>query len=86
MKTPPDSYLIFREELQKQKAENLRLKKAYDDELSHLSDELRELREQITAQRSMMETTVDYAIRLEKELAHLKKQVKETSNTNRSYH
>ncbi|MEL6536077.1 MAG: hypothetical protein AAFQ98_11725 [Bacteroidota bacterium] len=86
MKTPPDSYLIFREELQKQKAENQRLKKEYEEELSHLSDELSELREQISAQRSMMETTVDYAIRLERELDKLKHQVKNNSNSNRSYH
>ena len=86
MKSPPEAYLIFKEELQKQKEENRKLKEVYEQKLGDFSEELCVLREQITAQRTMLETTVEYAMRLEKELVETKKNLKAAINPNRSYH
>ena len=86
MKTPPESYLIFREELAKEKAEKQRLRKEYEATLDELTGELNYLREQIAAQHTMIETAVAYATRLEKEIFTLKQQVQETTSPNRSYH
>lgn len=85
-KTPPESYLIFREELLKAKEENRRLKEEYEARLTEFSGELSYLREQISAQQSMIKTTVEYAVRLEEEMETLKGKVQTAADPNRSYH
>lgn len=86
MKTPPEAFLIFKEELQKQKEENKRLRDFYDGKLSDLTEEILLLRERISSQRGMLENTVEYAMRLEEEVKELRNQMKEDTNPNRSYH
>lgn len=75
MKTPPEAYLIFREELKKGEIERLRLRSEYTTKIRDMNQELAYLKEQITAQQSMMQTTVAYATRLEEELDELRQQI-----------
>lgn len=75
MRTPPESYLIFKEELKKAEIEKAKLKKHYESKLSDMHTELGYLKEQISSQQDMMKTTVEYATKLENELAKLRKQI-----------
>lgn len=87
MKTPPEAYLIFREELKKGEIERLRLKTEYSSKIDDLNQELSYLKEQIVSQQSMMRTTVEYATRLEEELDALRKQIHhDKEKANRSHH
>ncbi|MCH7403095.1 hypothetical protein ACFOUP_04135 [Belliella kenyensis] len=75
MKTPPESYLIFKEELKKARLEKEKLQKEYESQLQSMNSELSRLKEQIAAQQELMKTTLEYAIRLEENLDHLKVEV-----------
>ncbi len=75
MKTPPEAYLIFREELAKVKLEKEKLKAEYEAKSSKMNVELEILKEQIRAQQDMMQRTADYAIKLESELQALISQI-----------
>lgn len=75
MKTPPESFLIFREELLKAKLEKERLQKEYESKLAEMNSELHRLKEQISSQQEMMKTTLEYAIRLEENLDIFKSEV-----------
>ncbi|MEK6479439.1 hypothetical protein WJR50_17985 [Catalinimonas sp. 4WD22] len=87
MRTPPEAYLIFKEELKKAEIEKAKLKENYEKKLSEMKDELGFLKEQITSQQDMMKTTVEYATRLENELTNLKKQINnDRLNSNQSFH
>lgn len=87
MKTPPEAYLIFREELKKGEIERLRLKSEYTTKVGDMNQELAYLKEQISAQQSMMQTTVAYATRLEEELDELRKQIhNDRGKENHSHH
>lgn len=77
MKTPPESYLIFKEELKKAELEKERLKAEYETKLQEMNTELSYLKEQISSQQDMMKTTLTYASRLEHEINGLHKQIKE---------
>jgi hypothetical protein len=87
MRTPPESFLIFKEELEKAKLEKERLKKEYEAKLAEMNQELSRLKEQILAQQELIKTSMDYAIRLEENLGSFKEEVSNGSNTkNRSFH
>ena len=87
MTRPPESFLIFREELQKEKLEKARLAKEYECRIAELKQELSYLVEQIGAQQEMIKTTINYATNLEKELDIFKKKVVEDrTNGKRNYH
>ena len=87
MKTPPEAYLIFREELKKAEIEKLRLKSEYTAKIQDMNQELAYLKEQIASQQSMMQTTVEYATRLEGELNQLRKQIhQDQQRANNSHH
>ena len=87
MKTPPEAYLIFKEELKKAEIEKLRLKSEYTHKLQSMNQELADLKEQISSQQSMMQTTVEYATRLEEELDQLRQQISnDKQKANQSYH
>lgn len=87
MKTPPESFLIFKEELEKAKLEKERLKKEYEHKLTDMNQELSRLKEQIQAQQELIKTTLDYAIRLEENLGSFKEEVTSGKNLkNRSFH
>ncbi|MDG1277712.1 MAG: hypothetical protein P8O16_10550 [Algoriphagus sp.] len=75
MKTPPESFLLFKEELRKAQLEKERLKKEYDQKLSGVNKELERLKEQIQAQQEMLRTTLDYASNLEVKLDQIKSDV-----------
>lgn len=76
MNTPPEAYLIFKEELKKAELENKRLKEEYASKLQAMNTELSYLKEQIDSQQRMMKTTISYATRLEDELSTLQKKIK----------
>ncbi len=75
MKTPPESFLIFKEELLKAQLEKERLKKYYEEKLSEVNRELARLKEQISSQQEMMRATMEYASNLEDRLEKFKKEV-----------
>ncbi|MEM6844114.1 MAG: hypothetical protein AAF944_21550 [Bacteroidota bacterium] len=77
MKTPPEAYLIFKEELKKAELEKERLKKEYQEKLQDMNTELSYLKEQISSQQQMMKTTLNYASRLEDEINGLHRQMEE---------
>lgn len=87
MSRPPESFLIFREELQKEKLEKARLAKEYENRILELKKELSYLVEQIAAQQEMIKTTINYASKLEQELETFKhKVVEDRTNGKRNYH
>ncbi len=87
MKTPPESFLIFREELIKAKLDKQRLKKEYEEKLYEMNLELSRLKEQISSQQELMKTTLEYAIRLEENLDQLKDEVvRNNTPSKRAFH
>nr|WKN36377.1 hypothetical protein K4G66_28870 [Tunicatimonas sp. TK19036] len=77
MNTPPEAYLIFKEELKKAELEKQRLRQEYEAKLQAMNTELSYLKEQIDSQQRMMKTTITYATRLEDELFTLQEKIKE---------
>jgi hypothetical protein len=87
MRTPPESFLIFKEELKKAELEKAKLKENYESKLKDMNKELSYLKEQIVSQQDMMKTTVEYATKLENELDKLKKKIDlDHKNANGSFH
>jgi len=87
MRTPPESYLIFKEELKKAEIEKTKLKKGYESKIHEMNKELSYLKEQISSQQDMMRTTVEYATKLEGELNNLRKKIKQDQkDANKSFH
>lgn len=87
MKTPPESFLIFKEELEKARLEKERLKREYEAKLAEMNKELARLKEQIQSQQELIKTTLDYAVRLEENLGTFKEEVSNGRNLkNRSFH
>jgi peptidoglycan hydrolase CwlO-like protein len=76
MKTLPESYLLFREEIKKAQLEKERLKQEYEEKLLEVNRELSRLKEQIQSQQDMMRTTLDYASNLEKRVCKYQDQIK----------
>lgn len=87
MKTPPESYLIFKEELEKARLEKERLEAEYKAKLSEMNVELSRLKEQIQSQQELIKTTLEYAIRLEENLGSFKDEVTNNKSLkNRTFH
>ena len=87
MKTPPEAYLIFKEELRKAEIAKQLLKLEYEDKFKNMNQEFAYLKEQISSQQQMMKTTIEYATRLEEELADLRQQIQDDKKKlNRSHH
>lgn len=72
MTTPPQSFMIFQEELRKAKLEKERLKQEYEARIAALSEDMELLKEQLSAQQQMMKTVTDYATGLEQKLQDFK--------------
>ena len=87
MKTPPESFLLFKEESRKAQLEKERLKKDYENKLAEVNQELARLKEQIKSQQDMMRTTLEYASNLEVRLEQFKDEVNqsETKRKNTVY-
>jgi hypothetical protein len=83
MKTPPESFLLFKEELRKAQLEKERLKLYYEQQLTEVNQELFRLKEQIQAQQDMMRTTIEYASNLEIRLTEVKEEVAQTTSKSR---
>jgi hypothetical protein len=75
MKTPPESFLLFKEELRKSQLEKDRLKAEYDQNIAQVNIELLRLKEQIQSQQEMLRTTIEYASDLEEKLSQIKSDV-----------
>jgi hypothetical protein len=87
MKTPPESFLIFKEELEKARLEKERLEQEYKSKLSEMNMELVRLKEQIQSQQELIKTTLEYAIRLEENLGSFKDEVTNNKSLkNRTFH
>lgn len=85
MRTPPESFLLFKEELRKAQLEKERLKQHYEEKLSDVNRELFRLKEQIKSQQDMMRTTLEYATVLEQRLSEFKDEMTHaTSQRNNS--
>jgi hypothetical protein len=80
MKTPPESFLLFKEELKKAQLEKDRLTLYYEQQLLEVNQELYRLKEQIQSQQEMMRTTLEYASNLEIRLAEVKEEVTQTTS------
>ena len=76
MKTPPESFLLFKEELRKAQLEKERLKQEYELRLAEVNKELCRLKEQIHSQQDMMRATLEYASNLENRLLEFQDEVK----------
>jgi hypothetical protein len=83
MKTPPESFLLFKEELKKAQLEKERLILHYEQQLSEVNLELYRLKEQISSQQDMMRTTLEYASNLEIRLTEVKEEVAQTTSAYR---
>ncbi|MDN3686807.1 hypothetical protein [Cyclobacterium jeungdonense] len=87
MRTPPESFLIFKAELKKAQLEKERLRKTYEEKLAEMNRELSRLKEQIGAQQELMKTTINYAIKLEEDLGNFKAEVEnEKKHRKNSFH
>lgn len=84
MKTPPESFLLFKEELKKVQLEKERLSKQYEERIAELNAELCRLKEQIGSQQDMLRTTLDYASQLESNLDKFKEEVSESEEQRRN--
>ena len=83
MKTPPESFLLFKEELVKAQLEKERLQRYYEQQLAEVNQELYRLKEQIQSQQDMMRTTLEYASNLEIRLTEGKEEVAQATSANR---
>jgi hypothetical protein len=84
MKTPPESFLLFKEELRKAQLEKERLKNHYELKLSEVNQELCRLKEQIQSQQDMMRTTLEYASNLEIRLIEVKEEISQVTSKNKN--
>ena len=64
----PESYYFYKEQLSKAKAEKAKLKKEYESKIVGLNDEISFLKEQIEAQHTMIAQSIEYVMRLEKQI------------------
>jgi len=84
MKNPPESFLLFKEELRKVQLEKERVKNRYESKLNEVNKELCRLKEQIDSQQDMLKTTLEYAIKLENNLDQFKEELSLTKVQNRN--
>jgi CRISPR/Cas system-associated exonuclease Cas4 (RecB family) len=82
MKIPPESFLIFKEELRKAKLEKELLQKDYDEKLTEMNKELSRLKEQIKSQQELIKSAMEYAIKLEENIDQFRIEVKANEKKN----
>lgn len=87
MSHPPQALMIFREELRKAKLEQDRIRKAYEEKMSVLQDELTLLREKLAAQEQMMKSAFEYASDLEERMKRFQNEIDDNHERNKyGYH
>jgi|TARA_R100000027_G_C2232808_1_gene89621 polyhydroxyalkanoate synthesis regulator phasin len=64
----PESYYFYKDQLRRAKEEKAKLQKEYESKINGLNDEISFLKEQIQAQHSMIEQSIDYVMKLEKQI------------------
>lgn len=64
----PESYYFYKDQLRKAKEEKAKLKKEYEIKINGLNDEISFLKEQIQAQHTMIEQSIEYVMRLEQQV------------------
>jgi TolA-binding protein len=68
MSRVPESFYFYKAQLQRAKEEKERLKKDYEAKIDNLNNEISFLKEQIQAQHTMIEQSVDYVMKLEQQI------------------
>lgn len=84
MGNPPESLMIFREELQKAKLEKERLRKEYQAKVSELTEDMSILKEKIASQEEMIRMAIHHAVKLEEKLDKFKKRIEQDEERNSS--
>jgi predicted nucleic acid-binding Zn-ribbon protein len=74
--------MIYKEELRKSETELNKLNKVYRSEVKELSDQLGYLREQIAAQKTMMQKMADYVSLLEGQIDQFQDRLKRDDERN----
>jgi polyhydroxyalkanoate synthesis regulator phasin len=64
----PESYYFYKDLLRKSREEKAKLKKEYTAKINGLHEEISFLKEQISSQHTMIEQSIDYVMKLEKQL------------------
>ena len=83
MGNPPESFMIYKEELRKAQVEKERLKKEYEKKMAALEGEMSVLKERLGAQEDMMKNALEYAMKLEKKMEHFSQKMSRDSEKNR---
>jgi len=76
----PESYYFYKDQLRRAREEKAKLKKEYESKINGLNDEILFLKEQIKAQHSMIEQSVDYVMKLEKQIKSFDIELSEGQN------
>ena len=64
----PESYYFYKDQLRRAKEEKAKLQKEYESKINGLNDEISFLKEQIQAQHTMIEQSIDYVTKLENQI------------------
>ncbi len=64
----PESYYFYKEHLRKAKEDKEKLKKEYNSKIENLNSEINFLKEQIDAQHTMISQSIEYVLKLEKDI------------------
>jgi septal ring factor EnvC (AmiA/AmiB activator) len=64
----PESYYFYKDQLRRAKEEKEKLQKEYELKVNGLNDEISFLKEQIKAQHTMIEESVNYVMKLEQQI------------------
>ncbi len=64
----PESYYFYKEHLRKAKEEKEKLKKEYNSKIESLNGEINFLKEQIDAQHTMISQSIEYVLKIEKDV------------------
>ncbi len=71
----PEAFLIYKAEVKRLELEKEKLRKIYEEKITAMKTELSYLKEQINSQQEMLKISFEYALRIEKEMNALKKQI-----------
>ena len=64
----PESYYFYQDQLRKAREEKAELKKEYESKITSLNTEISFLKEQIEAQYTMIEQSIEYVMKLEQQV------------------